>query len=173
MTTSFHLGSGDGPPPTPTGGIWARIETTGTDEAANILPVDLIGRAAEEAAVPAMVDEEEAEVFPVVVLEHLGGGGPSPPPVMVFSIIVASLIVIVPPVGGGDGSSRGVGSFLDVLDGVIHNVKDAVGTVLAMGTMAAEAGGLQPAGGDKVPIQMTANYMANSSGDLRLVEFSN
>jgi len=76
----------------------------------------------------------------------------SPPPVMVFTIFIDSLIIIVPPVGGGDGSSRGGSSFLDVLDGVIHNVEEAVGTASAMGTMAAEAGGLQPAGGDKVPI---------------------
>jgi len=33
-----------------------------------------MGRAAEEAAVPAMADEDEAEVVAVVVLEHLGGG---------------------------------------------------------------------------------------------------
>jgi hypothetical protein len=119
------------------------IETTGTDVAANTLPADLMGRAAEEAVVPAMADKEEAEVVVVVVLEHLGGGGPSPPPVMVFTIFVASLIVIVPPVGGSDGSSQGGGSFLDVLDGVIHNVKEAVGTASTMGMMAAEAGVLQ------------------------------
>ena len=86
-----------------------------------------------------------------------------PPPVMVFAIFVASLIVIVPPLGGDDGSSRGGGSFLDVLDGIIHNVEEAVGMASAMGTMAAEAGGLQPTGGDEVPIQMTANYMATAA----------
>ena len=37
----------------------------------------------------------------------------------------------------------------------------------AMGMMAAEAGGLQPAGGDKVPLQMTAKYDGDSSSDLR------
>jgi len=36
-----------------------------------------------------------------------------------------------------------------------------------MGTTAAEAGGLQPTGGDEVPLQMTADYEGNSSGDLQ------
>jgi len=36
-----------------------------------------------------------------------------------------------------------------------------------MGTMAAKAGGLQPAGGDEVPLQMTADYDGYSSGNLR------
>ena len=36
-----------------------------------------------------------------------------------------------------------------------------------MGTMAAEAGGLQPAGGDEVPLEMTADYDGDSCGDLR------
>ncbi len=49
------------------------------DEAANTLTMDLMERVAEEAAVPAMADEEEAEVVAVIVLERLGREGPSPP----------------------------------------------------------------------------------------------
>ena len=36
-----------------------------------------------------------------------------------------------------------------------------------MGMTAAEAGGLQPAGGDEVPLQMTADYDGDSCGDLQ------
>jgi len=36
-----------------------------------------------------------------------------------------------------------------------------------MGTTAAESGRLQPAGGDEVPLQMTADYDGDSCGDLR------
>ena len=36
-----------------------------------------------------------------------------------------------------------------------------------MGTTAAEAGRPQPAGGDEVPLQMTADYDCNISGDLQ------
>jgi hypothetical protein len=36
-----------------------------------------------------------------------------------------------------------------------------------MGTTAAEAGGLQPAGGDEVPLQMTDDYDGESCGDLQ------
>jgi len=36
-----------------------------------------------------------------------------------------------------------------------------------MGTTVVEAGGLQPAGGDEVPLQMTAEYNGDSNGDLQ------
>ena len=36
-----------------------------------------------------------------------------------------------------------------------------------MGTTVVEADGLQPAGGDEVPLQMTAEYNGDSSGDLQ------
>ena len=40
------------------------------------------------------------------------------------------------------------------------------GMASAMGTTAVEAGGLLPAGGDEVLLQMTADYDGDSSGDL-------
>ena len=149
---------------------------TGTDEAANTLTADLMGRAAEEeAAVPAMTNEEEAEVRAVVVLERLGREGPSPPWRWHSPSSSPSSSSLSPPSAAATAAAEAaaVSSWRHYRrrrrsgGGDVGNGDDCGGSRLT-------AGRLQPAGGDEVSLQMTADYEFNTSagGYIFFTQFS-